>query len=217
MKKLFWGLLGLIPACLWAQPAGLAGGSSSADARTIPISVSYFGNWGTHPGLKVEGEWLWAISSTSKQKNERVKIRRKEVFSGLSVAGYAHPGTQFGLIPGLNLGGRLLGGKGGFGEVSIGANYYALFNQGETWELDEQGNAVNLGQTARGYFAPSLSLGGGKAFGLSDHMSAGLFARVNSHFLMDYNTGILPQLSLEIGIRLLPGLKLPLTSNFLQP
>lgn len=196
---------------MFLLPLGIMAQSPKA---YIPISVSYFGNLGTHPGIKLEAEKVWEHSNLVKTTEKRTKLVRNEIFSGVSVAGYSHPGTHVGIISGINIGGRVLRGSGWFGEANLGANYYAILNQGDTWELDENGNAVNLGGTSRGYISPSFSFGGGKVFQVKEYLAMGFFVRANAHYLVGYNTTMLPHPSLELGIRLLPGITFPF---FLTP
>ena len=88
-----------------------------------------------------------------------------------------------------------------FREVGLGIAYFGKFNSGETWEKNTNGNVVEIGNTARGYLAPSVSFAFGKHFNIQQTFPGAVFLRVNANVLSDYNASLLPELSMEVGFR----------------
>lgn len=202
MKHILFWLLFLAPFSIFSQVEAYGG---SEGTSTMPISISYYGNLMSHPGIKLGMERGIYFLSKTKGRSESPKTIHKLLFVAPSVAFYVHPGSHSGLLPAVDIGWRRYSPKLFFREFSVGLGYFRKFNAGETWEVNDAGNAEYIGGTSRGYFAPSVSLATGKAFSLSGNGSLAVFLKANTNFVTGYSAGIVFEYSAEIGVRVVPG------------
>lgn len=174
-------------------------GLQAQNTEKMPISVSYFGNLGIHPGTKISlYKDLVQINKT--KKNGNLIMKSLTVVPSISL--YNHAKSRTGLILGSDLSWIRTGKWNFFIGPSLGLNYYGMFNSGDTWVV-EGGIASQKGNSVRGYFAPSFSYTYGKNI-----KNIGIYTRLNSHFLMGYNSTTLPELSLELGVKFTPSFSL---------
>ena len=167
-----------------------------------PMSVSYYGNFATHPGIKLGMDWNLLMVEKTKEKRKKIKTIRKLLLVTPSIAFYHHKASHQGLILATDLAWRRYGKKLLYKEVSLGMGYFRRFNAGETWEVVGDGVVTNIGNTSRGYFSPSLSFGIGKRFMLQEQTPAAIFSRLNINGLVNYNASTIAELSLELGVRM---------------
>lgn len=167
-----------------------------------PVSISYYGNFVTHPGVKVGFDWNLFLVEKTKQKKTTTRTIRNLYLISPSVAFYSQKGSHLGLVVMADFAWRHYTKKLFFTETSLGLGYFRKFNSGETWVENEDGSVSNIGNTSRGYFTPSVSFAFGKQFRLKSDQSIEVFTKVNTNLLMDYNTSVVPEFSLELGARM---------------
>lgn len=170
------------------------------NADRTPLTLSYYGNLGVHPGFRASFDWnLWMLSKT-KEKRKRSKTIHKLLYVSPNIAFYAHKSSHQALNIGADIGFRRYSKRFIYGEVAMGLGYQRRFNANETWVVNN-GN-VSRKKGSRGYFSPSLSFGLGRTFNTPTPFS--IFGRLNTNLLVGYNATTVPEISTEIGIRIQP-------------
>ena len=176
----------------------------------VPISVSYYGNMITHPGVKLAVDYPAFGFTKFKAKRRKTKEINKLIYLQPSVAYFVQPQTFSGLLLAADVGLRRYNTKLYFTDAAMGIGYMWRFNHGETWQLDDNGDGHKKNiVSSKGYFAPGLSFGFGKLWIRENKNAISVFSRINSNFLFEYSAGILIEGSLEIGVKINPsfGLK----------
>lgn len=137
MKNIFWISLALVFLF------------SSTHAQTnINIGGGYFGHTITHPGVVVEFE-------LEKMYSEKVAIPIR-----IDLGFYSHPRNHDGIFLDGNFGFRQYYQSGLFLEESIGVGAMATFlNADGVFEVNENGNASEIGKFSTIDFIPSITLG----------------------------------------------------------
>lgn len=168
----------------------------------VPIYLGYYGNNITNPGVKVGFEWDLLIIEKTIEKAKKVKIRRTKLILSPSVAYYYNAASHGGLVISADAIWRTYTKRLFIFDAGIGVAYYTIFNSGESWEVDDNGNANNNGTGTRGYFSPAISFSFGKQFSLKNGLPMDIYSRVNINGLADYNAGSVAEYSLELGVRM---------------
>ncbi len=185
---------------------GLVMGSGVAisqdDRQTVmPVSVSYFGNFATHPGVKIGTEYHLKHISVLKEKKRKTKELLKSRIIVPSMSVYAHPQTKVGWLSAVDFELRRNNlSKGRFWGVGAGLGYLRQFNVGETYVVDESGSVKKAPLASKGYFSPQTYLTYGKYFGKNDMKNKALYSRLNVHYIFGYNAAMVPDFSLELGM-----------------
>lgn len=198
LMAISYGLISVAIAQEKYSPSGI----SAIDVNPfMPISVSYYGNLITHPGIKIAiDKNLFAIEKLKPKKNKTVV---KLLYAQPNVSFYAHPKSHSGLLVALDLGWRRYGNRLFYTDIAIGAGYLRRFNLGETYVVDADGVVTEAKKgTSRGYFTPSASFAFGKAFNTKQEKNFSIFTRVNSNFVIGYSAGTNVELSIELGARI---------------
>jgi hypothetical protein len=167
-----------------------------------PLYVSYYGNFITHPGAKIGFDWNLFTVEKKKEKKKRTKTVRHLFFATPSVAFFNLNETYNALIVTGEAGWRRYGKRMFYEEVNVGLGYYTIFNRGDTWEANDDGTVSNIGTSATGYLAPSISFAFGQRFVLKNQMPMAVFARFNTNLLLNYNATSIAEVSLELGMRM---------------
>ncbi|MCF6241852.1 MAG: hypothetical protein L3J74_10975 [Bacteroidales bacterium] len=164
-----------------------------------PISVSYYGNLIIHPGIKAGIDWNLLLIEKTKENKKRIKTVRKILYITPNIAYYSHKSSHKGLIISTDLYWRRYSKKLFYSEFGLGLSYYRIFNSGETWEINDDGIVSNIGNTSRGYFAPSFAFALGKHFVYKKNIPVAVFIKINTNLLLDYNATSVPEFSFELG------------------
>ncbi|MCK5134518.1 MAG: hypothetical protein KAR19_01925 [Bacteroidales bacterium] len=203
MKKLIIILSFLIPLGILAQEQEKEVTDKEFKlGEYAPMYVSYYGNFVTHPGIKLGFDWNLLMIEKTKAKKKRIKTIKKILLVTPSITYYSHKASHKGLIISTDLAWRRYSEKLFFREVSLGAGYFRKFNSGETWETNDDGTVSNIGSTSRGYFAPSISFAFGKRFIIKKGMPISVFTKLNTNVLTGYDASAVAELSLELGARM---------------
>lgn len=205
MKKLTILLLLLIPLGVSAQVQNKKIFNSEPKlGNHAPMYVSYYGNLATHPGIKIGFDWHLLMIEKRKEKKKKIKTIRKTLLLTPSIAYYSHKSSHKGLMVTTELAWRRYSKRLFYREISLGGGYFRKFNSGETWETNDDGTVSNIGNTSRGYFTPSVSFAFGKQLLSEQLMPITIFTRLNTNFITGYNAGVVPEISLELGVRITP-------------
>ncbi len=186
-------------------------GVASITAQEEPLSdlsfldrtefkVGYTGNILWNNGLQVGAEYLLLEKIKVKQRKKGPKsiIHQLLLDGNLGVSTNFSSRTDTGVFTNFGVMWRRTNPKGK--QLSIGINplgYYRSFLP-ETYEVD--GNDVNkVFLPGRGYYAPALSIGLGRD--RKGKVISGRYFNLNLRLRTPYNTGTLPAISLQYGIR----------------
>ena len=167
-----------------------------------PMYVSYYGNFITHPGVKLGFDWNLLMIEKTKEKKKRIKTIRKILLVTPSIAYYSHKASHKGLIISTDLAWRRYCKRMFYREVSLGIGYFRKFNSGETWETIDAARVTNINSSSSGYFAPSISFAFGKRFTVKKAMPISVFTKLNTNVLSGYNACAVAEFSLELGARM---------------
>lgn len=197
----FFKIAHLLAFILFLQKANAL---NSTSRLGIPFSISYYGNSIVHPGFKMSADFIWFEFLKSKvQKNGNVKSSKKTLITTPYFSFYHHARSHQGFQLGTDILWRRTNGKGWFREFGLGLGYLNRQNLGDTWDV-KNGVVQNLKGAYRGYFIQSFSLSKGKHILRKSGGHVIPFLRFNTDFINNYNSSVIPILSLEVGIRLIP-------------
>jgi hypothetical protein len=171
----------------------------------LPFYVSYYGNFLTHPGIKMGLDWNLFMIEKTKEKRRRPKTIRKVLLVTPAISYYTHNASHNGLLASTDLAWRRYSKNLFYREISVGVGYFKRYNAGDTWDVMEDGAVTNVGASSRGYFSPSVSLSLGKRFNKQDPSPISVFTKLNSNLLVDYNASMSVELSVELGLRIIRG------------
>lgn len=166
----------------------------------FPISISYYGDFYAHPGIKIGTEKLLLSKTNEKQKRKVLKMKTRSLLVTGFVRAYTHPGNHRALGLGSELVYRKTKSSGWKKEVLLGAGYQRRFNKGTTYTTDATGGVRNVPLASRGYFQPSLSFGIGKDLSVTMKAPFAWHLRTGFHLLAPFNSGTVMGLNAEAGI-----------------
>ena len=168
----------------------------------VPLSLSYYGNMLVNTGFKLSGDLICFEIKKIKIKKKRTKVLYKGLYLTPNLYYYKHIKSHDGLQIGLDLLWRRANSKGWFREIGSGYGYMRIYNVGETYTINSDGTAVSSYQyKSRGYFTENFSFATGRKIQIQEKSSITPFLRFNTGFVYNYNSSILINLSLELGVR----------------
>ena len=172
----------------------------AATKKTFPISISYYGDFYAHPGLKVGTEYTIVSETKEKQKRKGMRSKTRSILATGYINGYTHPGNHRALGAGTEIIYRKTKDNGWKKEALLGFGYQRRFNKGKTFTSDAAGNVTQVPLASRGYFQPSFSLGIGKDLAVTMKAPFAWHLRTGVHFLSPFNAGNVAGLHAEAGI-----------------
>lgn len=203
MSKLIKILLLLLPFGIFTQEQNKKVFNKELKLNQYaPMYVSYYGNFITHPGIKLGFDWNLFMIEKTKENRKQIKTIRKILLVTPNIAFYSHKASHKGLFLSTDLAWRRYSKNLFYSEISLGIGYFRKFNSGETWEMNDDGTVTNIGGTSRGYFAPSVSFAFGKHFTLKNATPISVFTKLNTNAINGYNATTVPEFSLELGARI---------------
>ena len=203
MNRIKFFLICFIPLGIWAQNSEKKIFNKEFNlGEHAPLYVSYYGNYVTHPGLKVGFDWNLMTIEKTKEKKNQIKTIRYLFLATPSVAFFNLSETYNALVVSGDISWRRYDKRLFYEEIGVGLGYYTLFNIGDTWETNADGTVSNTGSSSNGYLAPSVSFALGQRFMLKNQTPMEVFTKFNTNFLMNYNASTIAEISLELGVRL---------------
>ena len=171
-----------------AQTAGIPG-------NKLSMTISYYGNMLVKPGLKAGADFV--VLQKRYIKNNKKQLAKQLLVSG-DVGFFRHPHSHLALFNYYTANYRAIHLQTRkFNRVGIGPGIYRSVYP-ETYEVNDSGEVSPVSMAGRFYFAPVIILGTGK-FMAGKTIQSWHF-NTNIMFLCNYNTGIVPLLSFDIGI-----------------
>lgn len=163
-----------------------------------PISISYFGHYYLHPGLKVGTQYDWRSWEKRKERKKKTVVKQKSLFISPQVGFYVHPLNHSGLLINADFGYQRIKEKRGFyAAYSIGLGYLTQFNAGITYVNEPDGSITAKKFASRGYFMPTLNM----EFGQQVNEKITWFSKFSMGTKLAYNTGLSAETFLELGMK----------------
>lgn len=156
--------------------------------------VSYFGDMGIYPGINLfAGRVLTSQDFARGKKNKRDILRELSFRPSLRLM--THPRVNRVINPVLGMNYAMGRKTGVYANFDFGLGYWLQINKGNTYIL-EDGEAVAIGSTSRGYLSSELSLG----LGIRTSKAFNVWAKTSFAQQIPYTSvGILPRVILQIG------------------
>lgn len=134
--------------------------SIKVNRQELPLSISYFSNFITDPGIKIGIERpLFAFQKSKTTQNGCVRINMYQFFNTLNLGYYFVKEHSHTMFLNTEIGYRKTRKVGFKTEILIGVGYLRTFLTDETYEVDNQGNVDLVKAAGSNYFMPSISLG----------------------------------------------------------
>lgn len=172
--------------------------SSLSAQKSQPLfqhyGASYFGDMGIYPGINVFADRVLTSQDFSRGKKRKVDVLR-ELSLRPSLRFLTHPRVNRVINPTIGLNYALGRKTGVYLDFDFGLGYWLQINKGNTYIL-EDGDAVAIGTTSRGYLSSELSFG----LGIRTNMKLNIWAKTTFAQQIPYTSiGILPRAILQIG------------------
>jgi hypothetical protein len=169
-----------------------------------PVYVSYYGNMGVHPGIRAGFNWNIFMIEKTIEKKKKVKKIRKLFYVSPSLIYYNHIKSNKNLMLRVDADWRRYTKRLYFYDVGVGIGYLQRFNTGDTWEVKDDGSVSHKGGSSRAYFATAISFSFGKQVSLKNGNTLSPFIKIDTDYLAGYNSSILPEASIELGVMFIP-------------
>ena len=135
------------------------------DLKRLPVSISYYGENGVHPGLKLGTWYTFATKEKSKtrwfkKRQEKLgdKVKLKNSFAVANVGFYDHPNNHLGTFITAGIGReRVKTRKGSIIGGVLEAGYLRRWNKFKTYRLTESGEIETVPLAGNNAFMVSLS------------------------------------------------------------
>ncbi|MFN3430562.1 MAG: hypothetical protein ACK46X_11475 [Candidatus Sericytochromatia bacterium] len=168
-----------------AVPPGLS--PPRLPVASLPLTVAYFGEMGTHPGLLLGTEHTAWVAGWHR------------TFLSANVGGYRHPGNHVGLFLDAALGYRLNFPTGFSLESMIGMGYLHTLLDGQVYSAGPAGvEAVT--DWGRPAWMPSMTVGAGIEGARLGFERTRFFTRLQLFGQYPYNAYILPHVATQVGL-----------------
>lgn len=172
-------------------------------AQSLPINVSYFGETGIHPGLKVGVEYgLWEKEKTKNRwlfnRNDKIgpKVKTKELFAAGNLGFYNHANNHTGIFTTAEIGyRRTKHRKGSFLETSLGIGYLQRIYNVNTFEA----GSTEPFTGGQGQFLTTFSVGFGRDLSFKRDLPISWYVKPNLLLARQAHTFV-PNAALELGV-----------------
>ena len=171
--------LGGLPALAATDPAPRA---------ALPLTIAYFGETVTHPGLLVGTE------------HKAWETGWHRAFLAAHMGGYRHPGNHTGLFLDGALGYRLTLPVGLSVEAMAGLGYLHTLLDGRVFAPGPNGGVEAVTDLGRPAWMPSATLGMGLDAGGLGLRDTRVFTRLQLFGQYPFNTYVLPHVALQVGL-----------------
>lgn len=181
----------------------------NVQAQDLPINISYFGENGLHPGLKIGVEYNLFESEKTKNRwlfnrNDKLgpKVKTRQLFVAGSLGFYNHANNHTGvfLLPEIGYR-RTQHRKGSFLEASFGLGYLQRIYNIDTYELGEDGQPVDLGTSGQGQLLTTFSVGFGRDLSHRRDIPMSWYVKPTIMLATPQAHTAIPNAALEIGVR----------------
>ncbi len=162
----------------------------STDQSKWSVSLSYFGEWISHPGFTLGAEYKL-------RENQKQSVK---LFTALSAGRYVHQENHKALFIDALIGHRFTTPVGYFGDILLGVGYLHTWPDAVGYTgVDEDGNLIEKDHPGDPHIKLNLSLGLlGWDFGKRTNIPLTAVTRVALFGETHYNDYILPHVALQV-------------------
>ena len=164
------------------------------------VSISYYGEMITHPGLKVSADFnLKDWDKNKSSKKGALKTMNKSLIISPSLGSFYHRRYQTGLffIPEVKY--KRQNTQGGYCEFGVGAGFLRTFIP-NTYELNNRGE-VNKTTAGHNYFASSYFISFGKDLSVKKNQPIGYFIKPQFIYAAPNFPNGIGYFALELGLQ----------------
>ncbi|PLX05465.1 MAG: hypothetical protein C0594_07245 [Marinilabiliales bacterium] len=175
----------------------------------LPITISYYGDLYTHPGLKLSTEYVLGERVIEKKRSKgRVKVRHKQYVPKLSLTYTHHAAYYNAFLLGGEMNFRKLKPSSGFRvDKILGMGYMRAFNAGKTYEVDDNMNISKVPLAGHNQFFMSFAFGFSKLFVETKQIPLAWHIRQSFTVYMPNNGAFGGILGFEVGVSYFPTFK----------
>lgn len=143
--------------------------AQSDSSKCIGLSLSYFGESITHPGIAVGLEYeLWSkYGMRVKKSGKRIDRKHKVVLNG-NLDTYFHKRNHVGVLLNGEAGYKYIRKKGFFYEGAAGIGYFHTFLQGDTYVVSDANEVSRVKLASQSNFSCSMWCGIGKDYSFKE-------------------------------------------------
>jgi hypothetical protein len=166
----------------------LTASAAQAGPSRPALSVAYFGENATHPGLLLGAELALAEAGPHR------------LLVGTHLGGYRHPRYTLAAFAGTELGYRFTFDFGLRAELLAGAGYLHTLLDAPVFAPGAHGGMAQVSDAGRSAFMPSTAVGLGWHFDRQHQGRLALFARLQAFWQYPFNAGFLFHPALQVGL-----------------
>jgi hypothetical protein len=165
------------------------------------IGLAYYGEYFSHYGLKITTELPLLTKDKVKTKNSgKIVNKRKEVFVTGNIGGYVHKRNHVALFVGSEIGYRKTRKNGFKYEFLLGLEYLHTFLQGDTYEVNDEGEVKKVNLAGQSNLMVPFSLGFGYDFNYHYKKPISISIKPGFFIQYPYNIAIALRPTIDLGI-----------------
>lgn len=173
------------------------------------VSLSYYGELIYHPGFKYQIDN--PIKSRVKERTKKkffkpsetyIKTKRRTVYNSLAFVQYNHFGHSHSFQLQSQRTWRMTKSYGYFWAYSAGIGAQIAFNSNPTYKVNDNNELRRVYLANNRYITIPVNLEYGYDFSKKTKWDAQVFTRLGGNILLNYNSFIYPQISLEFGTKI---------------
>ena len=155
----------------------------------LRISVSYFGEFITHPGIRL------GLGKKLSDRKAKEGIQKSWI-ADINLTYYKHKRNHEALMVGASIGRERIGRKGLLSQLNLGLAYMSSFLDGEVYSW----NGEEIIEGNRHSAHASFGINGGLGWDFGKNSSFPLAFLINPHlyFQAPYTSWLLPRIALEV-------------------
>lgn len=167
--------------------------------KPTTVSISYFGEMITHPGLKLSADFnMKDWDKTKSSKKDSSKIIHKSLIISPTLGFYYHRRYQTGLFVMPEVKYKRQNRKGAFYEFGVGLGYLRTFIS-NTYEVSVNGEVRKV-SAGHNYFATNYFISFGKDLSVKKNLPIAYFIKPQFMYAVPNFPGGVGYLALELGI-----------------
>lgn len=166
-----------------------------------PVTIAYFSDYFTHPGIKVGVEYpLKRKFKVTVRRDSTLKIKEKQLFWSVNGIIYRHKGYNTGFIINGEIGKRKIRNRGFYTDFFVGWGYIRTFLPGKTYKANDDGTFSRSYLAGQNGIIPSIGFSLGKNYTLNKKIPIAWFVKQSFTFQQPYNSSIAFRWCFETGV-----------------
>ena len=165
------------------------------------IGLSYYGENFSHYGIKITTEFPLLTSDKVKTKNSgKIVNKRRDIFINGNIGGYFHKQNNVGVFIVGELGYRKTRKKGFKYEFILGLGYLHTFLQGDTYEVNDNGDIKRVRLAGQSNLMIPISIGLGYDFNYNYKKPISMSIKPGLFIQYPYNIAVAVRPTIDFGI-----------------